>query len=91
MAEKIPINEFGEGNCCPECGSLKVSIIYQFVHQVEFDLKSGKEIYKDTNGNRIYKPSTRHLATLYECSKHESNMWLYKCRKCGWISKAFTE
>ena len=89
MSKKIPINEDGIGNCCPKCGSLKVSIIYQFVHQVEFDLKTGKEQFRDTRGNRIYNPSIRHRALLYECSKHETNMWFYMCRRCDWISEPF--
>lgn len=87
--EKIPIDECGDGNCCPVCGSLKISKQVQYPLYVEEDLNSGKEIIRDCNGKRISKPSNRLLARLYRSSQMDSVMWVFHCRKCGWISESF--
>lgn len=90
--EKIPIDEYGEGNCCPECGSTRIDIDYQFPLYVSKDLKTGRErFYGYESGKKvyIYKPSDRRLAARYKSSQMDAQMWNYRCRKCGWISEPF--
>lgn len=87
--KKMPIDEYGEGNCCPNCGSVKISVYYQYAMEVEEDLKTGREIIRDANGKRISNPSNRLLARLYKISQFEAQMWIYGCRRCGWRSEAF--
>ena len=84
--ERIPIDEFGDGNCCPVCGSVKISRNLQFPLYVEEDLQTGKQIIRDDSGKRIYKPSDRLLARLYRASQMDAQMWVFSCRKCGWLS-----
>lgn len=90
MVEKIAINEFGEGNCCPECNSLKISVDYQFPLEVEIDLNTHKEIIKDCTGKRIYKPSNEILARRYKAAQMDAQLWIFSCRNCGWRSRTFT-
>ncbi len=85
---KQPLDENGEGNCCPECGSLKISVNYQFPLFVEMDLNSRNEIFKDADGKRI-KQTNRLLARRYKNSQLDAQCWNYECRKCGWISEMF--
>lgn len=90
---KVPINEFGEGNCCPECGSVRIDVHYQYPLQVYCDLKTGEErFYKYINGERIYvrRPSNIMLAQRYKLSQLDAQCWIYECRKCGWVSEMFT-
>ena len=89
MTEKIPIDEYGEGNCCPACGSLQISNDIQYYLSVEMDLRTGKEIIRDHTGKRIYKPSRRLLAAYYKASQYDEIMHIYRCRKCGWRSETF--
>lgn len=90
MTERIPIDEFGEGNCCPVCNSMKISVDYQFPLEVEMDLNSSKEILRDFDGKRIYKPTNKMLARRYKKSQMDAQLWIFKCRKCGWRSETFT-
>ena len=87
--EKNPINEYGDGNCCPVCRSIKISKNYQFPLYVEEDLNTGKEIIRDSYGKRICKPSNRLLAQRYRTSQIDAQMWNFECRKCGWVSGSF--
>ena len=87
--KKIPIDENGDGNCCPKCGSIKISRHDQCPIYVEVDLNSGKEIFRNNEGKRIYNPSNKMLAMLYRVAQIETQCWLYKCRKCGWESEMF--
>lgn len=89
--EKISINEFGDGNCCPVCGSLKMSKFIQYPLYVEEDNKTGKEIIRDVHGKRINRPSNRLLANLYRSAQRDSQTWCFVCRKCGWTSESFTQ
>lgn len=89
MKLKIPIDEYGEGNCCPKCGSMKISVYYQYPLEVEEDLNTGKEIFRDSDGKRIYNLSNRTLARLYKLSQIDAQMEIFSCRKCGWKSEAF--
>ena len=86
---KIPIDEFGEGNCCPECGSLKVHIYYQYPLYVYEDLE-GHELFHDPiTGKWTRNVSNKEKARLYKLSQNDAQMWQYTCRKCGWTSKLF--
>lgn len=88
---KTPIDKDGKGNCCPKCGSKKVSINIQYPLLVENDLNTGKEIlYHVSTGKRLYNPPTRELALRYKLSKSDAQCWSYKCRKCDWVSEMFT-
>ena len=90
---KAPINEYGEGNCCPECGSVRLSILHTVPVEYEVDLKSGKEIIRDIYGNRVSDPSNQLLACKRNVmlrSAGESILWYIRCRKCGWKSEIFT-
>lgn len=88
MTAKQPIDEYGEGNCCPKCGSVKISIISQFPIIVEKDLKTGNEIIRNKAGERI-KQSNRLLARIYKKAQYDAQCWNYECRKCGWLSEMF--
>jgi hypothetical protein len=86
--ERIPVDDCGEGNCCPICGSFKISRIEQFPLEVTFDLNTKKLMVNDFRGKRIYKPSNRHLALLFRSGiNNESQVTLLKCRKCDWQSE----
>lgn len=90
---KIPIDEYGIGNCCPICGSMKIDEYIQFPLYVRKDKKTGKErfyIYK--NGEKVYvpKPSNKMIANRYNNSQMDAQLWNYECRKCGWVSEGFT-
>ncbi|HCL03787.1 MAG TPA: hypothetical protein DHW61_15510 [Lachnoclostridium phytofermentans] len=87
--EKVPLDEYGEGNCCPNCESMKVSVLYQFPLSVEKDLNTNREILRDLDGNKIIKPSNRMLANRYKVSQNDAQLWVYECRKCGWKSNPF--
>lgn len=88
---KIPINKHGEGNCCPKCGSVKITMSAQYPLSVEIDLKTGKQLLYDRDGKRVVKPSNRLLAHLYRCAQMDAQLWVYSCRKCGWVSETFTQ
>ena len=93
MMKKIPLDEHGDGNCCPVCGSTQIDVIYQYPLYVCEDLKTGKErFYGWKDGKRVYipKPSNRMMAARYRTSQVDAQVWNYKCRKCEWLSDAFT-
>ena len=79
-----------DDNTCPACGSNKITVHYQYPLYVEKDIHTEKEIIRDSNGKRIYKPSNRMLAFLYKVAQMDAQTWNYKCQKCGWISEAYT-
>lgn len=80
-----------EDNRCPKCGSKRIIENIQYPMETEFDLRTGKEIFRDYTGKRIYKPSNRLLALRYLSSQVDAQCWLYECSKCGWISELFTQ
>lgn len=87
---KTPIDKNGKGNCCPKCGSKKVSVHMQYPLFVEEDLNTGKEILHDlSTGKRLYNPTIRELALRYKLAKSDAQCWSYKCRKCDWASEMF--
>ncbi len=89
MAKKIPITGFEQGNCCPKCGSAKVVLHMQYPLYADFDMK-GKEIIKNTEGKRIYRPSNRLLAKMYKNSMFDFQCAFYECMKCEWTSAIYT-
>lgn len=87
-SKKIPLNEYGEGNCCPKCGSSKIDVHHQFPLEVYYDLTTGKErFYIEDELKR--NPSNRDMARRYKQSQQESQVWYFECRKCDWVSKPF--
>lgn len=90
MTVKIPLNEYGEGNCCPKCGSKKVSIHCQYPLFVKRDINTRKEIITDAEGNSL-KISNKLLARIYRQSQSDAQCWHYQCRKCKWTSGMFTQ
>lgn len=86
--KKIPIDEYGRGNCCPECGSVKILVFYQYPLYVYENLRTGKEVIK-INGKRISRPTNRLLAEIYKSSQLDAQCWNYECENCGWQSKLF--
>lgn len=91
MKKKVPVNQFGSGNCCPECGSTKISAFYQYPMIVEEDLNTGNEIFRDEQGKRIYNVTNKLLAHRYKSAQFVgAESCTYKCRKCGWISETYT-
>ena len=91
MTNKIPINEIGGGNCCPLCGSIKISEIHTIPVEVEVDRKTRKTIYRRL-GKIEYRPSNRMLAARYMRlleTGGEDICWYFSCRKCGWKSELF--
>lgn len=87
--EKIPIDEFGEGNCCPECGSKKILVFYQFPLYVCKDL-DGHELFRNNKtGGWKRRISAKEKARLYTLSQCDAQMWNFKCERCGWISDNF--
>lgn len=83
--KKIPIDESGKGNCCPECGSFRISADEQYSFCAEKDLSTGKEIFRDDSGKRI-RPTNKLLAEKYQYERMGCQCIVYRCRKCGWIS-----
>lgn len=89
MSKKVPITRLYEGNCCPKCGSSKVVLYMQFPLIAKFDM-NGRVIITDYKGKRIYKPSNRKKAALYEQALgSEFQCANYECTKCGWISEMY--
>lgn len=64
MTKKTPITGLEEGNCCPECGSSKVTLYMQYPMIIELDMK-GKLIIRDHKGKRMQKPSNKRISELY--------------------------
>ena len=90
---KIPITGYGKGNCCPQCGSAKVTYIATARVEQEFDLND-KPIYKrylrDGSCKRIYRPSNSFLASCFESAIYSDWQCIrYQCKKCGWTSDMF--
>ena len=90
MTTKIPINEYGEGNCCPVCGSTRITIYEQRLLYVNVNLKTGKPFIM-RNG-KMKQMSNRDKANDFDgASVAGGGCWNYCCRKCGWISGMFVE
>lgn len=88
--KKIPIVD-GEGNCCPECGSLKITVHEQRNLQVDINLITGKA-FKIKNG-KMKQLTNKEKAIGFDGadSVGGGGCWSYECRKCGWTSEVFHE
>ena len=81
-----------ENNRCPECGSKRIVEHSQYPLYVDYDVRTGKEIFKDfLTGKRIYRPSYQLMASYYKGSQFDAQCWCYECSKCGWRSELFTQ
>lgn len=80
-----------EDNRCPKCGSKRIVETDQYPMHVEYDLKTGKEIFRDDKGKRIYKPSNSLIASYWKAMQFDAQCWWYECSKCGWRSELFTQ
>ena len=87
--DRIPIDEFGEGNCCPACGSVKVHVYYQFPLYVCKDLDGNEKFRDHKTGKWTRRISNREKALLYTLSQCYAQMWNFRCERCGWISENF--
>lgn len=85
MIEKFPLNESGEGNCCPKCGSLKIFKLLTCYIEKEIKLNTGKERYINPITKRPSKMSNRVKAWKY--SSADKVFFILKCDKCGWKSE----
>lgn len=85
------INRYGEGNCCPNCGSKKITKLEQRNLQVEVNLATGKP-FKMVDG-KIRNMSNREKALAFDTADMAGGggCWAFECRKCGWKSETFTE
>lgn len=86
--EKQPIDKYGDGNCCPVCGSTRIDVCHQFPLYVNYDLKTGRERFYEGD-KLVSRPSNKALAMRYKSSQIDSQMWQYICRKCNWKSEPF--
>lgn len=90
MAKEEENQWLNDDNTCPVCGCKKIVAHYQFPLYVDVDVRTGKNIYKDFDGKRIYNPSNKFLARLFNSAQMDAQFWNYECEKCGWISDAYT-
>lgn len=79
-----------DDDTCPVCGSKKIVEHIQFPMYVDIDVRTGNEIFEDSYGKRIYNPSNRFLVRRYKLQQMDAQTWNYECKKCGWISEAYT-
>lgn len=90
MKERTPIID-GHGNCCPECGSTRITVHEQRNLYIDRNLSSGKPfIIRD---GKVKPMSNRDKAIAFNCADMSSGAGCcsYECRKCGWSSKLYTE
>ena len=82
------INECGV-ILCPNCGSRRITEILQATLTKMYDANSGRIINPYTGKGYM---SNRDKAMAYDASVSDSiGCWAYKCRKCGWESRLYTE
>lgn len=88
---KIPIDTYGEGSCCPECKSTRITRHEQRNLQVDTNLSSGK-VFVIRKG-KMKSMSNRDKANAFDSADMSGGggCWSYECRKCGWRSETFTE
>lgn len=74
---------------CPKCGSKRILINEQCILQKVIDANSEKMLNPHTLKNRM---SNREKAHEYDRATTDgAGCWCYECKKCGWISKMYTE
>ena len=76
VMEKVKIDDCGYGNCCPECGSVKIT-------RHEQRNLEGKMKYMSNRDKAIHFDNADMSGG--------GGCWSYECRKCGWVSDTFTE
>ena len=87
--QREPINEYGHGNVCPECGSTKITTVTQNALIKMRDLNSGAVINPYTGKKYM---SNRDKAKAYDTASTDGvGCWYHECRKCSWKSPLFTE
>ena len=91
MKEKIPIDEYGDGNCCPKCGSTKETRHEQRNIHVNINVQSGRQFILKCG--KIKPLSMKDKADAFDSadSSGGGGCWSFECRKCGWKSETFTE
>lgn len=91
MTEKIPIDERGEGNCCPVCGSKRITRNEQRNLEVKVNLSTKKPV--SIRNGRIRPMTNREKAVAFDHADLAGGggYWSFECRKCGWNSELFTE
>lgn len=91
VMEKVKIDDCGYGNCCPECGSVKITRHEQRNLEVNINVVT-KNPYIIHNGKMKYM-SNRDKAIHFDNADMSGGggCWSYECRKCGWVSDTFTE
>lgn len=89
--EKNPINECGEGNCCPVCKSTRITRNEQRNLQVNVNLSTEKPFYMKKG--RMKYLSNREKAIAFDTADLAGGggCWSYECRACGWYSELFHE
>ncbi len=72
-------------------GSKRITENIQYPMETEFDLRTGKEIFRDYKGKRIYRPSNSLIASYWKGMQFDAQCCWYECSKCGWRSEIFTQ
>lgn len=88
--EKIAITD-GVGNCCPACGSRRITRHEQRNLQVDVNLQTEREF--KLQGEKIKRMTNRDKAHAFDNADIAGGggCWSYECRRCGWVSKMFTD
>lgn len=88
--EKIAITD-GVGNCCPVCGSKKITRHEQRNLRVDVNLQTGVEF--KLQGGKIKRMTNRDKANAFDSADTAGGggCWDYECRQCGWVSAVFTD
>ena len=90
MNEKREVVENDGVYSCPFCGSNKINLCSQTVLMKTEDANTGKEV--DERTNKIKKLTNREKVIAYNNASTDGvGCWYYSCRKCGWVSKVYTE
>lgn len=89
MAERIPIDRYGEGNCCPECGSTRITEHQQRNLEVQINLATRRPFIMQKG--KMKALSNRDKARAFDIADMDGGggMWFFECRKCGWQSEVF--
>ncbi|MEY8507249.1 hypothetical protein AALA78_03295 [Lachnospiraceae bacterium 42-17] len=89
--EKIPINDSGEGNCCPVCNSKRITRHEQRNLQVAVNLSTEKAFcMKKGRMQRLTNSDKARAFDQADCA-NGGGCWSFECRVCGWQSDIFVE
>lgn len=89
--ERIPINDLGEGNCCPVCSSTRITRHEQRNLEVKVNLSTEKPFCMKNGRMRPLSKHEKALAFDRADLAGGGGCWSYECRTCGWHSDVFTE